>query len=362
MTLTGYPAEDLVLRESFADASRAALVDLAAALADEGLGDAARRRRLPATGAPDAVAATLGTPQGRAAERRRAAARRRGRRPLRQAPPAQLRRLRRGPLLRARHRAAVVAAARRRRRAGHLRGPLAGGRPVRRGRRGRRRPVRRLNASPVRAGQGRPAAAAGAPPGRRGAARRSPTATRSAARTSWSSTATRCGRRADGELLARAPQFVEHLLIVDLDLPGRHGTDRAPDGRIGADDASTGTCCPTSRCPPFEPRAGRGRRAAGRLREVWRALVLGPARLHRQERLPLGRARACPAASTRRWSPRSPSTRSAPTACTAWRCRRSTPPSTRCRRRGPGRSAPGCTTRVVPIAPMVDGVPRRRSS
>ena len=47
------------------------------------------------------------------------------------------------------------------------------------------------NASPVRAGQGRPAAAAGPPPGRRGAGDRSSTATRSAGRTSWSSTATR---------------------------------------------------------------------------------------------------------------------------------------------------------------------------
>ena len=41
MTLTGYPAEDLVLRESFAHASEQALVDLAAALADDGLGEVA---------------------------------------------------------------------------------------------------------------------------------------------------------------------------------------------------------------------------------------------------------------------------------------------------------------------------------
>ncbi|HEX8582092.1 MAG TPA: nitrilase-related carbon-nitrogen hydrolase, partial [Acidimicrobiales bacterium] len=41
MTLTGYPAEDLVLRESFARASEIALVDLAADLADRGLGDTA---------------------------------------------------------------------------------------------------------------------------------------------------------------------------------------------------------------------------------------------------------------------------------------------------------------------------------
>jgi NAD+ synthase (glutamine-hydrolysing) len=41
MTLTGYPPEDLVLRESFAAASEQALVDLAAALAEQGHGDVA---------------------------------------------------------------------------------------------------------------------------------------------------------------------------------------------------------------------------------------------------------------------------------------------------------------------------------
>ncbi|MCZ2828415.1 NAD+ synthase [Modestobacter sp. VKM Ac-2986] len=41
MTLTGYPAEDLVLRESFARASEQTLVDLAARLAADGLGDTA---------------------------------------------------------------------------------------------------------------------------------------------------------------------------------------------------------------------------------------------------------------------------------------------------------------------------------
>src|SRR3954447_14105417 len=41
MTLTGYPAEDLVLRESFARAAEQAVVDLAAALAEGGLGHVA---------------------------------------------------------------------------------------------------------------------------------------------------------------------------------------------------------------------------------------------------------------------------------------------------------------------------------
>ncbi len=39
MMLTGYPIEDLAFRSSFVDASRAALEDVAARLADEGLGD-----------------------------------------------------------------------------------------------------------------------------------------------------------------------------------------------------------------------------------------------------------------------------------------------------------------------------------
>ena len=45
-----------------------------------------------------------------------------------------------------------------------------------------------------------------------------------------------------------------------------------------------------------------------------------PARLRAQERLPLGRARPCPAASTRPWSRPSPPTRSAATTSTASRC------------------------------------------
>ncbi|MGW4894484.1 NAD+ synthase [Kitasatospora sp. NPDC004240] len=39
MVLTGYPVEDLALRSSFVEASRAAVVELAARLADEGLGE-----------------------------------------------------------------------------------------------------------------------------------------------------------------------------------------------------------------------------------------------------------------------------------------------------------------------------------
>src|SRR5580698_530362 len=41
MMLTGYPVEDLVFRESFVAASKAALTELAGQLAADGLGDAA---------------------------------------------------------------------------------------------------------------------------------------------------------------------------------------------------------------------------------------------------------------------------------------------------------------------------------
>jgi NAD+ synthase (glutamine-hydrolysing) len=62
MALTGYPVEDLALRRSFQDASRAALVDVARALEQDGLGD-----RLVILGyldgAPETLA-TLGIPAG----------------------------------------------------------------------------------------------------------------------------------------------------------------------------------------------------------------------------------------------------------------------------------------------------------
>jgi NAD+ synthase (glutamine-hydrolysing) len=62
MALTGYPVEDLALRRSFQDASRAALVDVAEQLGRDGLGD-----RLVVLGyldgAPE-MAAAVGTPAG----------------------------------------------------------------------------------------------------------------------------------------------------------------------------------------------------------------------------------------------------------------------------------------------------------
>ena len=79
--------------------------------------------------------------------------------------------------------------------------------------------------------------------------------------------------------------------------------------------------------------------------EVWRALVLGLRGLHRQERHALGRAGPLRRHRLGAWSRRSPSTRSAPTACTASGCRRSGRASTRSPTPRTWRSGSGCTTR-----------------
>src|SRR3954465_4775746 len=106
MALTGYPPEDLVLRNSFAAAAKNKLRELAARLAEEGCGEIAavgayldradeptppprRPRGPPAAGAR---AAPSPRPAGRrAAERGGAAVRREGRRRVRQAPSPELR-------------------------------------------------------------------------------------------------------------------------------------------------------------------------------------------------------------------------------------------------------------------------------
>ena len=125
---------------------------------------------------------------------------------------------------------------------------------------------------------------------------------------------------AAGELLARAPQFAEELLIHDLDLPAgllppppsvparrgrRSGRPRRHGDRAGG-GVGVGSC----RSPG---RLASGPAIAERLAdeaEVWAALVLGLRDYVRKN----GFRRSCsasPAASTRRWSPRSRSTPSA---------------------------------------------------
>jgi NAD+ synthase (glutamine-hydrolysing) len=78
---------------------------------------------------------------------------------------------------------------------------------------------------------------------------------------------------ADGELLARAPQFVEHLMTADLTFdPAAVGERR--EGRIGP---MTVTRTVLSQAPvaPFEPRPCQIAQPLSDCEEVWRALVLG---------------------------------------------------------------------------------------
>jgi NAD+ synthase (glutamine-hydrolysing) len=78
---------------------------------------------------------------------------------------------------------------------------------------------------------------------------------------------------ADGELLARAPQFVEHLLTVDLTIDPSAVPERT-DGRFGP---MTVTRHVVSEDPvqAFEPRPGTVAEPLPDCEEVWRALVLG---------------------------------------------------------------------------------------
>jgi NAD+ synthase (glutamine-hydrolysing) len=78
---------------------------------------------------------------------------------------------------------------------------------------------------------------------------------------------------ADGELLARAPQFVEHLLMVDLDLDPSSVPQRR-EGRIGPMTV-TRHLLSDDPVPPFEARPGTVVKPLSDSEEVWRALVLG---------------------------------------------------------------------------------------
>ena len=161
--------------------------------------------------------------RGRAGERLRAALRRPRRRPLCQAPPAQLRRLRRVPLLRARRPLPGDAPARRRRRTDAS--ARTSGRTAARSRwpraptsgsscastAARTSGCKSYTRDELAARRAREAGAAlglrehGGRSGRAGLRRRQPDR-----------------RRPGRAVLARAPQFAETLLIVDLDLPAGH--------------------------------------------------------------------------------------------------------------------------------------------
>jgi NAD+ synthase (glutamine-hydrolysing) len=78
---------------------------------------------------------------------------------------------------------------------------------------------------------------------------------------------------ADGELLARAPQFVEHLLTVDLSFAPPADAERR-DGRIGPMTV-TRQVLSEEPVPAFAVRPGTVADPLSDCEEVWRALVLG---------------------------------------------------------------------------------------
>jgi NAD+ synthase (glutamine-hydrolysing) len=78
---------------------------------------------------------------------------------------------------------------------------------------------------------------------------------------------------AGGELLARAPQFVEHLLCVDLALD-RSAVAERREGRLGPMTV-TRTVLSEEPVPAFEARPGTVAEPLSDCEEVWRALVLG---------------------------------------------------------------------------------------
>ena len=357
MILTGYPVEDLALRPSFVDASRAALDRPGRAARRRGPRRAARRGRLPrpAPRRRDRARPTAGRP----AERRRGPARRPGRRPLRQAPPAQLRRLRRVPLLRAAATGCRRPGARRRRRGRDLRGHLAGRRP---GRRHAARPAPGCcsspNGSPYERNKDDVRLELVPAPCRARPAARWPTSTWSAGRTSWSSTATRSSSAADGRACSRrGPQFVEELLVVDLDLPARPTPPGAARRRRWTATRAHSSPSPSRRTDPDAGRRRPHRRRRPRSTARWCSALRDYVA---QERLPLRRARAVRRHRLalvgghrvrRARRGRTSTACSMPSALLLASTRKPTPPSSRER--------PGCHFRTVPIAPMVDAFERR---
>ncbi|MEX5717715.1 NAD+ synthase [Geodermatophilus maliterrae] len=288
MTLTGYPAEDLVLRESFAAASEQALVDLAATLADRGLGDLAvvvgylAHTHGPAPAAVDTPPAADGSDDDRPGD----------------ANPRRGQPRNAAALL---HGGQVVARYAKR----HL--PNYGVfDEARYFVPGTELPVVRLHGADVALTicedlwvEGGPCGVAGqagvdlvvspnaSPYERAKDDLRLPLVRRRAAEAG--APIVYCNQvggqdelvfdgdslavSADGELLARAPQFVQHLLCVDLVVDPARVPERR-DGRIGPMTV-TRTVVSEQPVAPFEPRPGHLAEPLSDPEEVWRALVLG---------------------------------------------------------------------------------------
>ncbi len=77
---------------------------------------------------------------------------------------------------------------------------------------------------------------------------------------------------ADGALLARGPQFDEDLLVIDLDLPAGTG---GPSGDLGEMSVERLVLSGAAAPPPGEPAAGYVTDRLGDEAEVWQALVTG---------------------------------------------------------------------------------------
>ena len=311
MMLTGYPVEDLVFRESFVAASKAALAALAADLAEDGLGDTAVVvGYLDADGT--ARISAEATP-GRGPRNALAVLHRGASSPPTSSTtcPTTASSTRTGTSCRA-TRCRWSALGGRRRRADHLRGPLAGRRAVRRRRAGQGRAGGQHQRLAVRARQGRRAAAAGAPAGRRGAAPPSRTSTWSAARTSWSSTATRWSWRRTARCWPGPPSSPRSCSSSTSTCRPRSDAAAARPARPRCGVARTvvpGELAPRSatRGPTGADRAA-GRRTRPRCGRRW---CSGCATTSART----GSARSSspsPVASTRPSWRRSPSTRSAP--------------------------------------------------
>ncbi|CAM5730355.1 Glutamine-dependent NAD(+) synthetase [Streptomyces tendae] len=270
MALTGYPVEDLALRSSFVEASRASLRALAARLAEEGLGD------VPVVvGYLDRSASAqpkYGQPAG--APRNAAAVLHRGEVVwLRQAPPAQLRRLRRVPVLRARRHPAGGAGARGGRGAGHLRGPVAGRRPGAGGALARAGLLLSVNASPYERDKDDTRLELV-----RKRAQEAGCTTAYLAMMGGQDDLVFDGDSivvgADGEVVARAPQFSETCLVVDLDLPAAAAD--APEGVVDDGLRIERVVLSEDPVPAYEPEHTGG--YAERVdddAEVYSALVVG---------------------------------------------------------------------------------------
>ena len=325
LAITGYPPEDLAAEAGVRRRQPRG----------------ARARWRPRTGRCAAVVGFVDAGRD-LLQRRRGLRRRRGAGHLPQAAAAQLRRVRRAAVLRARHRAAR--AVRHRRRAGRAcrsaRTPGAPTGPIAEQAAGGAELVVNLNASPYYAGRLGERERMLADPGRRRRRARSSTSTRSAARTSWSSTAPRWSSTPTASSLARGAAVRRGTsLVVDLDVrPVFRKRLLDPRGRASA------RRCPRS-SSPSEPRpttiAASRRRAPSRstpVRGGLRGARARHARLRRARTASPTWSSGCRAASTRRSSPPSPSTRSAPSTCTACSCRRATRATdSRHRRRGAGR-------------------------